>query len=168
MLEFSWKQVNPMNRGYRNFLTIISVSLLLLFPLSAVEAQTINEPRIVKSGSNSCELNSLYLDSLAQDARPSNERVFVIARRGGKESSKYISRRRLELARLHLVVATDRFSSDRIVFAEGDTVNGEGRLEFYLGSKLYLISLAQRDKNICFTCCDDPPTSTKKNRRKRS
>jgi hypothetical protein len=123
------------------------------------------ETQIIKGDANSCELNSLYLDMLTNEYRANNERVFVIARLGRGETSRALILRRLDVSRMYL---NGRIKNDRILFAEGEKVKGEGRVEFYLGSKLFLVSLAERGRNVCLTCCDDyiPPTKRKRVKRR--
>jgi hypothetical protein len=140
---------------WRTLLSIyLSSGLLLLSYPSVARAQESGETKIVEGGINGCELNSAYLDALTQEARARSERVFVIARLGRGEKSTVLNRNRLHRVRNHLVV-TGRLKKDRVVFAEGDRVDSEGRIEFYLGSRLYLVSLAKQGKDVCLTCCDD-------------
>ena len=131
---------------------------------SALAQATSNETHVVRADSGSCEVNSAYLDSLAQDFRSGGERIFVVSRLGDGEASRALNRSRLEYARVYLVLNRE-LNSGRVVFAEGERVKGEGRLELYLGSKLYLVSLAKRNKMACFFCCDDRP-GERKSRRK--
>lgn len=111
----------------------------------------------VRGDANSCELNSLHLNSLVQEARANSERVFVIARLGRGERAALLNRLRLDMARFQLM-QSGRLPKGAVIFAEGDSTDGEGRLEFYLGSRLYLVSLARRGENVCLTCCDDRPS----------
>lgn len=130
------------------------ICLLFIGCSGTAVAQKQSGTQIVKGDANSCELNSLHLDYLVQDARASSERVFVIGRLGKRETSRLLNRRRLHIARNHLVTS-GRLNKDFVVFAEGDQSDKEGRLEFYLGSKLYLVSLIERGKDVCLTCCND-------------
>jgi len=96
------------------------------------------------------------------------ERLFVIARPGKAEKSNRISVARLSYTRTLLLVMR-RFPFQTAIFAEGDRVDGEGRIEFYLGSRLRLVTLAKRNKILNLTCCEDYfPTVKTKPRRKKS
>ncbi len=117
-------------------------------------AQEASVTKIVRADANACETNGSYLDMLTNEARSRSQRVFVISRLGIGERRISIGRRRLQMARNHLITS-DRLQKEQVVFAEGERVQGEGRLEFYLGSRLFLISLAQRNGNVCLTCCND-------------
>ena len=132
-------------------LRVLLISLTAL-AISVPGQEQQRDTKVVKGDANACELNSLYLDYLAQDARASSERVFVIARLGRGEKNRALNRMRLSAARFSLA-ANRELKKETLVFAEGEQTEKEGRLEFYLGSKLYLISLVARGKNVCLTCC---------------
>lgn len=139
----------------------------IAFSHSTLAQDASNERHVVRADSSSCEVNGAFLDSLVQDARSGSERIFVIARLGDGESSRPLNRSRLEYSRFYISI-NKGLKSDKVVFAEGDRVNGEGRLEFYLGSKLYLVSLAKRNRMVCLTCCDDRPEERRNTRRNRA
>jgi len=103
-----------------------------------------------------CELNSSYLDILLAKARNSNDRIFVISRLSKTESSK-LNRIRLTNARLALTDGKG-LSENQVITAIGDRIvnGGRGRLEFYLGSRLFLVSKINKNKIACLTCCDTP------------
>jgi hypothetical protein len=60
-------------------------------------------------------------------------------------------RRRLHNVRTYML---GRIRADRVVFAEGERADGDGRVEFYLGSTLRLVSLSKAGRDLCVTCCD--------------
>jgi hypothetical protein len=135
--------------------------------LTAAGQTPSSETRVVKGDANACELNSAYLDYMVRDQRANSERIFVISRLGRGESKRSLSRGRLQYARFYLL-ESGRTQKEKVIFAEGDRVDGEGRVEFYLGSRLYLVSLAERGRNVCLTCCEDyvPPRKSRKQRRR--
>lgn len=134
---------------------------------SATAQQSSTETQIVRGDANAGELNSLYLDGLTNAQRSNHERIFVIARPGRGENARFLSLNRLEAARLYLV-ESGRINKEQVILAEGERVAGEGRVEFYLGSRLMLVSLAERGKNVQLTCCADyiPPRRHRSRRRK--
>lgn len=149
-------------------LLYLAFLLFLLANHITMRAQEKSETIIVKGDDNACELNSLYLDNLrmrfmSQD----NQRVFVIARLGSKETSTRLNRLRLNSVKIYTVVS-GRFPKEMTIFAEGERAEGEGRIEFYLGSRLYLVALVAPGKNICLTCCDDSYVPSKNNRGKKA
>ena len=158
---------------FKSMMLVKFTSVVLAFALyslaacgSAFAQRTSAEPYIVPSDSSG-EINSREVDSMAVEARESGERLFVIGRLGTGETS-----RRLNLARLYNTrqyLSGKSFDQQAIVFAEGGRVKGEGRIEFYLGSRLRLVTLAKRNKMPNLTCCEDyiPPAKSKPERKRR-
>ena len=145
-------------------MTILLFLCLFLVTENSFAQVSISTPQVVESG-DSGELNSLYLDNLVSELHRSDvERIFVIGRLGRGEIVRSLNLNRLERARLYLI-ESGRTQRERVIFAEGERVDGEGRVEFYLGSRLYLISLARRGRNINFTCCDSYIPSRRNRRR---
>jgi hypothetical protein len=135
--------------------------LLLIFILLAVgvpvNAQTnVIEPYVVPGNNSSCEVNAASFDNLANFLRSTDERLFVVARLGKGETSRELNRRRLHNVHTYFKEGWPNIDAKRFLFAEGDRVEGEGRVEFYLGSKLMQISLVRRGGDICVDCCDYP------------
>ena len=142
-------------------------SCCLVACVSAVAQESSTETQVVKGDANSCELNSAYLDYIVMEQRAKGERIYVIARLGRSEVNRSLNRARLEYARFYLL-ESGRTQKEKVVFAEGERIDGEGRVEFYLGSRLFLVSLAERGKNVCLTCCEDYiPPRRNRNRRRR-
>jgi hypothetical protein len=105
----------------------------------------------------SCELNHVC-----------NERLFVIARPGTVDTIKTINRARLGYARWFML--NKQLDPEATVFAEGLKLKGEGRIEFYVGSQLWLLVYAPKNKIPNLTCCPDyipPSRKVRKNHRKR-
>lgn len=141
--------------------------LLALCAVVGVAQQSSPEIGIVKGDGNAGELNSAYLDKLTVDQQSTNERIFVIARLGKGETARSLNLNRLKAARSYLV-ETRGINREQVIFAEGERAAGEGRVEFYLGSELMLVSLAARGKNVSLVCCegDVPPQKNKSRKRK--
>lgn len=145
------------------------LAFCILVPVALVFAQgAADEPEIVPSDSSG-EITSREIDRMAMEVRTNRERLFVIVRLGTGESSRRLNRARLYNTRQYLSVKS--FEPRTTVFAEGDRVEGEGRIEFYLGGRLRLVALAKRNKMPNLTCCEDyfpAARSTQKKRRSRS
>jgi hypothetical protein len=102
-----------------------------------------------------CELNNSYLDFLVQGQKRGDERIFIIAKRNIREKP-LVDTARLSNAVGLLTQAKD-IPIDRIVTGIGKPVTGApGRLEFYLGSEFFLLSLASPGKQVCLQCCESP------------
>ena len=114
------------------------------------------KPYVVPANHSACETNAAAFDNLANMLLSSEERLFIVARLGTGESSVELNRRRLYNVRTYFKEGWPNVDSKRFVFAQGDRVEGEGRIEFYIGSHLFQISLVRRGKDICVDCCDYP------------
>lgn len=140
-----------------NMKKLLLLTLVVSSIAVSVSAQSkIIEPYVVKGDPNACEVNAATFDNLANMLRSTEERLFVVARLGRGESSREFNRRRLYNVRTYFKENWPGVEAQRFVFAEGDGVEGEGRVEFYLGSHLMQISLAKRGRDICVDCCDYP------------
>jgi hypothetical protein len=142
----------------RSAVSLYMRNLLLVFALliaceSASAQGTVAAPDIVQGDANACELNAASFDFLANTLRENGERLFVIARLGRGETSRDFNRRRLHNVRTYFS-RHEKVDAKRVVFAEGEPSEGEGRVEFYVGSKLMLVSLVKRGRDICVDCCD--------------
>jgi hypothetical protein len=136
---------------------VLILILILLAVSPSVSAQSKHaEPYVVPSNSGACEVNAASFDSLANILRSNDERLFVVARLGKGESSRELNRRRLHNVRTYFKDGWPQIDAKRFVFAEGDRVEGEGRVEFYIGSVLMQISLVKRGGDICVDCCEYP------------
>lgn len=146
--------------------------LFLGFILSAsgfnLSAQNLSDKPFIAESDASGEETSVQIELIARDSKKSGERLFVIARRSKAETSDRISLSRLSYART-LLLEMRRFPFETAVFAVGGWVEGEGRMEFYLGSKLRLVTLAKRNKIPNLDCCPEyiPPVKRKSQRKKR-
>jgi len=116
---------------------------------------------------SSGEIHSSLSDMMRTIVRQSGERLFVIVRLGDSETSRRVVTARIKAAKNYFL-RDDNFKAQTAVFAEGERVEGEGRFEYYLGSKLQFVALAPKNKIINFTCCEDyfPPVKKKTKRKK--
>ncbi len=142
-----------------SFLTLTNGAVL-------IAQNSSGKPFIAQSGASGEETDR-ELEMIAVDALNTGERLFVISRPRKAEKSNRISLARLAYTRTYLLKMR-RFPFQEPVFAEGDWVEGEGRIEFYLGSHLRLVTLAKRNKIPNLGCCPDysPPVKTKPGRKK--
>ena len=146
-----------------NWMLLLLLTFFTVFGQSVKAQQTSTEPQIIKGDANAGELNSASLDYLVNEHQSTGERFFVIARLGRGETARLLNQKRLQAAR-YFLLEMKRLGKEQIVFAEGEPIAGEGRIEFYLGSHLKLVSLAARGKNVSLICCvgDEPPRKIKK------
>jgi hypothetical protein len=149
------------------FIILIFLAPSLLAAGSAL-AQTVgDEPSIVESDSSG-EIASSEIASMLREARQDGERLFVIVRLGTGEMNRRLNFVRLFNTRQYIL--EKGFDRGKTIFAEGELVKGEGRIEFYRGSRLRLVLLAPRNGMPNLTCCEEyiPPAKKKPNRNKGS
>jgi hypothetical protein len=112
------------------------------------------------------EVASAAIDNFLVHAAEGGERIFVVARLGAQEKDSGRNLNRLCEARDYIV---DRLSDERLkktVFAEGVAVEGEGRLEFYLGSQLQLTRFIKPNRTANLGCCGELTPAEIKQKRK--
>jgi len=151
----------------RSAFILLVVAFRTLAPCELTFAQRAwDQPYIVPSGSSG-EISSREIDRMAVEVKHSRERLFVIVRLGTGEKSRRVNRARLHNTQQYL--SGKSFDPQTTVFAEGERVEGEGRIEFYLGGSLRLVTLAKRNQMPNLTCCDDYfPAARSKPKKNRS
>lgn len=136
------------------YLFIFAV-LVMLLGLAAANAQTLEEPQILKR--YSCEDGNERTDSLRQAAKEKGERIFIVSRAGDGETET-INTHRIDAVKAQLA-EKNRWSGiePEVVYARGERVKGKGQVEFYIGSRLALVFIIQiKGKAPCLYCCEDP------------
>jgi len=141
-----------MKRSFKIIFALTVFAWLLVFSSESAHAQDSSpRPLFGVDEATACEDNAAKLDNLVVMARAGSERVFVIARLGKGETSRYLIHRRLYNAKTYI---HGRLKPDGLVLAEGERVNGQGRIDFYLGSTFIMSALAARGKDLCVYCCE--------------
>ena len=137
----------------------VLIGSLIISAAASLHAQMGSAPSIIPSN-ESGELHSVHTDYLANEASQTNQRLFVISHRGSQDSYPKIELRRLQHLKIYFTAFTHkRFGNEDPVYAVGEPVKGEGRLEYYLGSTLRLVVYAKKNIVPNYTCCPDyiPP-----------
>jgi hypothetical protein len=135
---------------------IIPILIQLCFSLVVIAQQIAPEDR-ARFDYDNCEINAAYLDNVAYELTwgAGNEGVvIVIARLGSSELSKELIRRRLHNVRIYL--KERGITEERIVAAEGESIEGEGNVELYVTGKLTNALKVKRERDVCVDCCDFP------------
>lgn len=146
-------------------LLFLAFSLFLFAVNTPLFAQNSFEP-LYAASDESGERTISILQGIRIDQDANGERLFVVARHGTGETNR-ISYARLAEAKV-FTLQTIGFSAQTSIFTVGESVVGEGRIEFYLGSRLKLVSFAKRNKIPNLTCCPEyvPPAKSKLKMRK--
>jgi hypothetical protein len=142
-----------------NRLLIISIVLCLTFGGATALSQEGADSRIPYAFTPdpmTSEFNIIRLEFIAKDviAVASEGKVTIlVARLGNGERSREVNRRRLHNVRTFLTVYSG-LNVKNIIAAEGDRVQGFGRVEIYVGGKLVDVMLAEKNKDIEVECCE--------------
>ncbi len=135
----------------KKILFLILAAILLS---NLCEAQEKTEPtHIVQATAGACELNSLHFDKISNIVNQEKERVFAIFR-AGRGETETVNAKRLAYVKTFL---KERKSWTRydVVYARGEKTDEEGKIEFYIGGRLYLIIMSPKNKTPCLDCCED-------------
>jgi hypothetical protein len=151
---------------------ILSIAFCLSVTSNFANAQICPEYPCVIRSTGSSEVAAAAIDNFIHYAVESKERIFVIARLSSQETNATLNLNRLCEAREELSrLESDYFKKERgysipVVFAEGVGIEGEGRLEFYLGSKLILTRLIRQNFPANLNCCGEFTRTEIKQKRK--
>lgn len=102
----------------------------------------------------SCETNAALLSRVQGSfrERSNDDLVIVIAHLGQGETSEKLNNRRLYNVS-HYLKSRLGFEPSRIVTAQGEKLSGYARVKIYVGGKLQETLIAERNKDLCVTCC---------------
>ena len=128
----------------RPILLLFSVYLFFL-PLCAQEKLPITVADIPMA----CEQNAVYLTDFNVKRLAGGKTGFVIIRAGDGEGTKILNHR-FNIVSKYL---KKYLGESNLIFARGEAVSGEGRVELYIGGDLYLIMFARKGRVPCMNCC---------------
>jgi hypothetical protein len=104
-----------------------------------------------------CEMSTIYLDELwnfRKESPSAKSFIIFVARLGTNETRREIGQRRLaSIKRVFKVRYTD-IPLERVIFTVGEKVKGLGRVEIYWNGELVAAILTNKNRNLCFSCCD--------------
>ena len=115
-----------------------------------------SHPYVFANRPTNCEINVIRFEDVTKVAHDElkNDRVIIaIARLGSGETSRRLNSRRLSNVRAYLT-AYQTFSAQQLITAEGDRVEGFGRVEIYVSGKLTDTILINRGEDLCVNCCE--------------
>lgn len=135
------------------------VRLIVILTLLIISSISGFSQNVVEADANSCELNSLYADMIRVQVNNTAEKIYVIAYRGMGETEA-VNNKRLSLVKNFLNV-NKGWSGLTPVYAAGDVVQKQGRLDIYVGSSLNWVLKAQKNAAPCMDCCGQDFLSSK-------
>ena len=141
------------------------ISLLLIYAITTVAQEQSrpagSAPTKMETKPTNCEFHIATLDA-AHDQAGRDGLLIVIARLGdGEQHRQDLNRRRLHNVRTYLLEFAHR-SPGTIITAEGERVKGYGRVELYVGGKLFYVLMIRPNADLAVGGCsfegDDPCT----------
>jgi hypothetical protein len=139
---------------------VITISLLLIGSCVGNGQEKVGGTFQIETKPTNCEFNISVLTGVHR-AAGDNGLVIMIARLGSGEGRRELNRRRLYNARTFLTEFGHR-NPQTIVTAEGERVNGYGRVELYASGKLFHVLMINRNDDLAVGACsfegDDPCT----------
>lgn len=124
------------------FLQFVIVSLLIIGSAEITAQQAVDSGTAQTSPAqttpSNCEENISIL-GVATQAVDKDGLLIVIARLGDGERNRELNRRRLHNARTYLSEYVRARAPETIITAEGERVAGYGRIELYVGGKLFRV-----------------------------
>ena len=99
-----------------------------------------------------CEHNIAQLEIASNQA--GNDRLIIIARLGDGERNRNLNWRRLQNTRAYLSEYLKARNSETIILAEGERVPGYGRIEIYVGGKLFSAVAVNRNGDLIVGSCE--------------
>ncbi|HEY2974225.1 MAG TPA: hypothetical protein VGJ48_17045 [Pyrinomonadaceae bacterium] len=129
---------------------------LLLTSVAFTAAQDVSRPAgsapiKMETKPTNCEFHIATLDA-AHDQAGKDGLVIAIARLGDGKQRQDLNRRRLHNVRTYLVEFEHR-SRQTIITAEGERVNGYGRVELYVGGKLFYVLMIRANADFAVGSC---------------
>lgn len=130
-----------------------------------------NQAGVVELKSAGCEIDEANFNVVRVDALEglgTDGFLIAVARLGSGDKKRNLNHLRLSATKQWLNNAA--FPLNKVILAEGERVNGAGRVEFYIGGKLTHIILPAPNFGLCVECCNPRPedfTSYRRRKKKR-
>ena len=143
------------------FSLVYLVALAFPFPLgihSHQDKKAVREffEKVFETFEQNCEVNNSIIQSAIHVTLQLDSRLFVISRLGTGETRQRLGHRRLWNVRA-MIVSHRPLGPAKLITAEGERVEGPGRVEFYVGSELIIVAtFRRRNADFCVDCCDWP------------
>ena len=124
------------------FLCLTSVAQLV----SAQNVQTNPKP-------TNCESHIAVLEAANHDAGKDGL-IILIGRLGTGDNKPDLNRHRLHSARAYLTDYISARSTNTVIIADGEKVEGYGRIEVYVGGKLYYVFAIKANADFAVGSCE--------------
>lgn len=138
---------------------LIRCCVLLLIAASVIAQNNRNPDTSANRLPDTCEGNTVRLDIVQRESReidPTSVTI-AVARLGNGEMSSEINKRRLYTVRTYLDLPSDSF-----VAAEGERVQGFGKIELYVGGRLIEVLPVEKCEDLRIGSCDNDQLDTRR------
>jgi hypothetical protein len=124
-----------------------------------------SQDEVWEIGPAQCQFITPVLDGLTQSTPP-DETITVVARLGKDETKPELNHRRLHNVRVYWTeyLTAIKRKPETVILNEGEKVEGDGRLEFYVGGKIIGVIKIRRDADLYVGTCYPPDDSYIRNR----
>jgi hypothetical protein len=131
---------------------IFSLALLFLYLTSAARLTTAQDVQTNPKPTN-CENHIAVLEAANHDAGKDGL-IILIGRLGSGDNKPDLNRHRLHTARAYLSDYLNVRSPSTIIIAEGERVQGYGRIDIYVGGKLYYVFAIKPNADLAVGSCE--------------
>ena len=137
-----------------SFILVISVPLICSAGTAQVRSASANNS--TEAVPRNCEDNVFVLNAthVAANATGPDTLIIAIARLGDGERRRELNRRRLHNVRVFLT-QLQKHKASTVIIAEGEPVSGHGRVELYVGGRLFqVIAIKTNDDLLVSATCE--------------
>ena len=135
---------------------LIECSLTAFCLVVVIVPFCVAQSSVPSTSPGNCEMNAVIFDnmrSVISEGLGRDSLVIAVARLGNGETSRGLNRRRLYNLRVRWGVFG--LPANRLIVAEGERVDGYGRVELYVSGRLYDTFVVRRNGDLCLACCGD-------------
>lgn len=146
-----------------SFFRILYLLVTICTVIAAQSQSVIQDKQIVEQKPWDCEFNVAVL-SEAHQVAGENGLIIVIARLGDNETKRELNHRRLHNVRVYLSEFPFGWhrKPETIITAEGERVKGYGRIELYVGGRLFRSLAVKRNGDFLVGSCEPDDIRPKK------
>lgn len=141
----------------KTFLTLLTVFSIFVLDINSSAQSVANKfPEaisVTKSKGELCESNNSLMDAIAMMLSMDEKALLYVIAHGGTNESQSVIKQRLDHTKV-VLLGVKRFDKERIIFATGDKVKGQSKLDFYVGSQLFLVINMKKNRSVCFLTPD--------------
>jgi len=137
----------------KGFIKLLAIFSIFVLHISSNAQNATNKSfeavPVTESKGEYCESNNSLMDAIAMMLSMDKKALLYVIAHGGTNESQSVIKRRLDYTKV-VLLGIKRFDKERMVFATGDKTKGQGTLEFYVGSQLFLTINMRKNRPVCY------------------